>query len=1343
MLRLTLFFTLALQISIVSAIPLKMDNVPDPLKPWVKWVLQDEGSNHCPFFYQKFKQKQCSWPSYLNLELKSKRAKFSSQWRVYQPSWVYLPGDKSNWPQQVTINNKPVLVMVKQGKPRVKLEAGLYLIKGVFFWDRMPENLTIPENTGILNLKINGNTMTYPMIKNNRVWLKQSDRGSKKIKSIENKLDLQVFRKVDDNIPLQVTTFLELEVSGDQREIKLPHALLAGSIPIALKSILPARIEPNGDLLIQVRPGRWHIELQARYAKPLLQLSLDIDDATWPKSEIWSFNARPYQRIVEIKQLQSIDPSQTNLPKAWRNLPAYLVKQGDIMDFNVIRRGDPDPEPNQLKLNRKLWLDFDGKGYTVSDSINGKMTNGWRLNALEETKVGQVKLNGKNHLVTRSVENNKTGVEIRKGKVNLQADSRMIGDISQMSAVGWEQDFYQVQAELNIPPGWRLLMASGVDNVPNSWISKWTLLDLFLVLIASLAISRLWNIYWGIFALLSLGLCWHEPQSPQLIWLNILAAIALIRVIPKGKLQTLILWYRNACWVTLILIIVPFMVSQVRIGLYPQLESQWKQISPKVLDEFGFEDQSSSYVFSSNNTVTTGVSKLRELARPSSYAPVRGQQKIVAFQQIDPDANIQTGPGLPQWNWTKIQLSWNGSVDSLQQISLWYLSPKITMILNFLRVLLVLALSLLVFGVIDKKIKIPKTILSWVLLIPFLAIPMQDAYAGFPEQQMLDELKTRLLKSPDCLPSCVQIAAMHLAISPQRLTIKLQVHAQQAVAIPLPANIEQWMPNKILLDGRPAEALLRSQSSLWIGLDKGLHIIELIGINPVQNKFSLPLLLKPHQVMIKSKGWIIEGVHQQGQIDNQLILSRVKTAQAIGKTEQSIEPGVLPAFLSVERTLNLGLDWRITTRVKRLVKNDSAIVIKLPLLKGESVITEGIRVKDKQVLISMSARQNSLQWQSSLKKSSQLELIAPNTDLWTEVWRANVSPMWHLETTGISVIHHQDNGRWLPEWRPWAKEKVSLIITRPEAVKGATLTVDRTDLIIKPGKRSVETELKLSIRSSKGMQHTVTLPEQVELQSVKINGLTQPIRSNESKVTLAIKPGKQNISLLWRNMQQQGSIFTSPLLNIGISSVNQHIKILLGDDRWVLFTSGPAFGPAVLFWGVLIVIAILSIGLGKISITPLKHWQWFLLLIGLSQLAIESAACIVFWLMALGYRAKKQLPEKYFNVLQIGLAGLTLLSLLILFVAVQQGLLGRPDMQIVGNQSSAFNLNWYQDRSQAILPTATVISVPLMAYRILMLLWSLWLAVSLLNWLKWGWGCFSMDGLWKEKKKKETILTKP
>jgi hypothetical protein len=204
-------------------------------------------------------------------------------------------------------------------------------------------------------------------------------------------------------------------------------------------------------------------------------------------------------------------------------------------------------------------------------------------------------------------------------------------------------------------------------------------------------------------------------------------------------------------------------------------------------------------------------------------------------------------------------------------------------------------------------------------------------------------------------------------------------------------------------------------------------------------------------------------------------------------------------------------------------------------------------------------------------------------------------------------------------------------------------------------------------------------------------------------------------------------------VDLGLPSVNTDLQVTLGQDRWILFTLGPKFGPAVLFWGVLIVLAGLALGLGKIALTPIKHWQWLLLLIGLSQVSNLSGLIVVLWLIALG--AKAHYPEsisRYFNAVQLGLGALTLMSLSILFIAVEQGLLGAPDMQIIGNQSSAYSLNWYQDRSETQLPVSTVFSVPLIVYRILMLAWSLWLAVSLLNWLKWGWNCFSKEGVWKK-----------
>lgn len=340
-------------------------------------------------------------------------------------------------------------------------------------------------------------------------------------------------------------------------------------------------------------------------------------------------------------------------------------------------------------------------------------------------------------------------------------------------------------------------------------------------------------------------------------------------------------------------------------------------------------------------------------------------------------------------------------------------------------------------------------------------------------------------------------------------------------------------------------------------------------------------------------------------------------------------------------------------------------------------------------------------------------------------------------STGIDVVHHQDaSGNWLPEWRPWAGESVSLMLTRPKAVQGQTLTLEKTHLLLRPGKRVIDASLTLNFNSSRGRQHTLELPKQAQLLSVIIDGTTQPIRQKQAQVTVPIKPGKQQIKLNWRQAQDLNYSYSSPVIKPGIASINNSINIQLGRDRWVLFTWGPKMGPAVLLWGVLAVMALLSIGLGKVTLTPLQHWQWFLLLLGLSQIPIFAGAIVVAWLMIFGIRKKQPFTSPgLFNFMQFVIGILTIIALSLLFFAIQQGLLGSPSKQITGNQSTAFNLNWYQDRSSEQLPIAQVISLPIFVYRLLMLAWSLWLAVALLNWLKWGWSCFASGGLWKKQLK--------
>ena len=163
---------------------------------------------------------------------------------------------------------------------------------------------------------------------------------------------------------------------------------------------------------------------------------------------------------------------------------------------------------------------------------------------------------------------------------------------------------------------------------------------------------------------------------------------------------------------------------------------------------------------------------------------------------------------------------------------------------------------------------------------------------------------------------------------------------------------------------------------------------------------------------------------------------------------------------------------------------------------------------------------------------------------------------------------------------------------------------------------------------------------------------------------------------------------------------------------------------------------LVAFALGQISWVPLERYEWMLLAIGLSQIPLPAAALVIGWLVALGFRRARPAQRPYvFDLGQLVLVGWTLTALVILVYAVQQGLMGTPDMQILGNGSSSELLQWFDDRTGPIPEQPYVLSVPMLAYRGVMLAWALWLAVSLLRWLRWGWLSFSDGGFWKRHPK--------
>src|SRR5260221_11157605 len=121
-----------------------------------------------------------------------------------------------------------------------------------------------------------------------------------------------------------------------------------------------------------------------------------------------------------------------------------------------------------------------------------------------------------------------------------------------------------------------------------------------------------------------------------------------------------------------------------------------------------------------------------------------------------------------------------------------------------------------------------------------------------------------------------------------------------------------------------------------------------------------------------------------------------------------------------------------------------------------------------------------------------------------------------------------------------------------------------------------------------------------------------------------------------------------------------------------------------------------------------------LLGIGLSQYPLPAAALVVGWLLALGLRREHpSAPPVLFDLRQIILIGWTLVALATLVYAVEQGLMGSPDMQIRGNGSGPELLRWFEDRTGPVPERPFVLSVPMLAYRAAMLAWALGLSVSL------------------------------
>ena len=1359
--------------------------VPQELKPWVPWVMHGHEDLACSQVGERF---LCDWPGELSMTVEAKQGLFTQRVYLDRALSVTLPGGGRYWPQDVSVAGEEMVVVEGEStRPSIELPAGEHVIRGRLAWSKTPEVVAIPKETGRVSLRYLGEEIKHPRFDDQgRLWIREA--GAQAVSEADT-LRVSVYRKLQDGVPLRVTTLLELNVAGRAREMTLGDVFLEGARVVDARSPLPLQIS-NGELKVYVRPGTHQLEIDALLLAPAESLAVparasDIFD----EREIWVWHPDEAMRSVELDGLLTVDPGRTTLPAKWHGATTLVAPPGAVLKMTSTRRGEADMPPNQLSLRREIWLDIDGLGYTLRDNLSGTLHQEWRLDyGRDAGKLGRVReLNTADDLLitqsTRAPELD--GVELRAASINLEAEVRMESARAELPAVGWEHNVQSLEGTLHLPPGWSILAARGVDQMESTWLDSWNLFEFFLVIMIAFAMGKLFGWPWGVIAAVGMVLSHGQPDAPRYVWFHLVGILALLRVLPdKPWLRYPAIAYLVMVCIALATIFGSYAHKQIRHGLHPQVGSPMYagpvgQVSDRfvamdMVEEDSPVEVSESYDRSIVSSLTT---------RKGSFGGKQQNWKAPVQQQIDPNEVVQTGPGLPTWSWSTWSLRWTGPVARGHVIQLWLVSPFWNLVLRFLSVAVFLLMSLValapgrfsqrredqfdIFAFL-KKVTIPAlAIMSLgglgVMSTPELAMAQEPgevfanelpAGSQAPNVQHLQNFATpnlsapttllhtssdsklqvleqRLIDQSKCKGKCLVVPWMTLRLEDTRLIIQAEVHAQREAgwAIPGPASVIAI--DTVTLDGIATTKLRRVPGQMvLIKIPKGKHIVRVDATMLAQNVVTLQLdpFAKPRRVSVEGSGWGVDGLDEYGRPDNSLQLSRQEarpenTDAAPSATSTSLE---LAPWYFVERTLMLAMPWQTRTVVRRDL-TDRPQLVKIPLLAGESVITDGVRVEEGMALVNFPRGEGEIMYISELaipegEEAIAFELKAPVETPWTETWRLECSRIWRCGFEGLSPTQTITDGIYAPVWNPWPGEKVSVRVRKPLGSVGEASTITSVSYEVWPGQRRLQAELSFELRASQGGWQRITLPAGAELQEVMINGASRNIRPEGDRVSLPIQPGEQSYKLRWMQDWDHSVVESFPAVDLGGKAVNVKMTLNMGKKRWLLWTMGPSWGPAVLFWSHIVLLLLIAIVLGRLKHLPLRTHHWLLLAIGMSQLPVIALLPIFVWFTMLAWRERRPFESWFvFNIFQVAILFMTLVLVVILFEAVRHNLIVDVDMQVRGMGSSNHKLSWYTDRIESTLPSASVLSVPLLIWRAAMLAWALWLVASLVKWFPWAW----------------------
>lgn len=1344
-------------LGLIALSPAVWSQTPDPLKSWEAWAA-------APFAYRQCAikpgvpghtpdQYACQWPGKLDLDLSDAGGQFEQSWMMDQAGTVALPGSDTHWPQNVRVDGAAVPVVDQNGVPVVRLPPGQHQVQGSWEWASLPSRLDIPAQTAWWSVDRPG--LGVNTRQGNTLLLSDTSPAQDKPVATKDTANLRVFRKFTDAQVVQVQVLMEINVGGAPRELVLgPVVDPSQWVPIGVDSAWPVQWQADGTLVMQVQPGQTQVSLNLRCAKACDKpFSRPQSTPPWPQVEYWALESDPAFRIVSWEGA-AVDPRQVQAPAAWQALPWVQVREKESAGWSVKSRGPTDKDA-AMRLLRTGWLDFDGTGWWLQDDIQGATPRAYRLEALPPYTIAAASMHGGQPMLVSKDDSGSTGVEWRLPQVFANVLLRQEGRAPQLPIASMKGEFSTVDWVLHFPPAYRVIFAPGADEANGVWWNRWRLTQ---VLGVALLLLLSWR--WGgvrslVPAALLVLLSFHAPGMPVWSWGFALGLGLLAHAGLPGKLHKVALWSWYLVLAAWLLLAAFFAINQVKGAMYPQWMEGALAISdhatPTVVGQGKLASmQAGAYaeIASMEDAVAPApmARQAQEKAMPVMAPPPTPMPSPPPQRIEESGAKISAGPGVPQWSSSApVALSWQGPIGPQDTVKLWVAGPFLVCLGRWLSV----ALLLLVGWTLVRRPPASRAFAGrfrapWkkaaAASLLCLALPLGAQAASVaaipakpqaPSVDVLDRLGQSIHPTPQCAPHCVSIAHARLSTSQEGLVVELEAHAQTRAALPLPVDADNALVlGSISQEGVRTPAVMQQGNGQWLQLPEGVSTVRLVYLARATSG-TLRFEQNPGTIDVSQTNWSLSGI-ENGRLPSGILgWSRTVATQTpkdseptSGKTQVAIAP-----FVMVNRTIAFGPRWDMTVQVVRLAPQEGAFVVAVPLVAGEQPSQDLPRNDKGEVVVSFSPGQNVVSWSSTLPPKTALNLAAPDSGSVMERWTLRPGARFRVSAQGLPSLSSDD---WT--FFPVPGEQLTVSVSEPVPLEGQTVAIDQALLTQQWGPRGQSFDLSFNTRATTATDLMLEVPQDIELGQVQRNGSPVPgSRIEAGKLLLPAPPGNASWTLQFKNNQSPSWRVSSPQFKFNAPLANLTIVHAPGAKRWILDAQGPGKAPAVAYWPWLVVLVVLAMLLGRWRHSPLKTWQWVLLGLGFSVAAPWKVAVVGGWLIALDQRSRNSAQihaSALFNLIQVCLVVWTLWAVATIVGALPESLLASPDMKIYGEQAG--RLTWFIDQVKSAnpWPQASIVSLPIWVYRVLMLSWALWLAISALNWLRDGLRAWLKDGHW-------------